>query len=170
MTWLSICSYKIDWSATGTWFTGFVTSSGVFFAYRALRTWKDQIHLQDRYQKADALLLSFILCIQAGHEWQWDYKIEGSFIDNVNSEKSRLWRNALIEYRTAWALAHVLYEGKENERLSIHPDTIQSNIISAGSHLRETADSLEYFSKLEQLREDGLNEIIDLRKRSSHHE
>lgn len=164
MTLLAVCSAEIDWSATGAWFSGFATLAGVIVACRALSTWREQIRLQDRYQKADALLRSFILCIRAGHDWQWDCGVGEKRDTTGESEKAHIWRNALMDYRLAWKLAHPLFVGDQCDRLTAHPENLQSKIRGAGRHLSDppTGTSL-FYKQLEKLEEEGEKEIIKRR-------
>ena len=161
MTLLAVCSAEIDWSATGAWFSGVVTLAGVIVAGCAMSTWKEQIRLQDRYLKADALLRSFILCIRAGHDWQWDCGVGENRAPTSESEKALIWRNALMDYRLTWELAHSLFVGDQCSKLAAHPETLQSEIIGAGLHLSDPlTGTLLFFDQLEKLRTVGVSEII----------
>jgi len=161
MSVLTVCSAEIDWSATGAWFSGFTTFAGVIVASLAMRTWKEQIRLQDRYQKADALLRSFILCIRAGCDWQWDCGVGENRAITVESEKAHIWRNALMDYRLDWELAHSLFVGVQLNKLMAHPEKLQSEISGAGLHLfGPPNETLLFFKQLEKLMTDGVSEII----------
>ncbi len=161
MTLLAVCSTEIDWSATGAWFSGFATLAGVIVACYAMSTWRKQIHLQDRYQKADALLHSFILCIRAGSDWQWDCGVGENRATTADSEKAHIWRNALMDYRLTWELAHSLFVGDQCSRLTAHPEKLQSEIIGAGNHLLNPSNgTLLFFEQLEKLMADGVHEIV----------
>ncbi|PKY09801.1 hypothetical protein B1757_13010 [Acidithiobacillus marinus] len=126
-----------------------------------MSTWREQIRLQDRYQKADILLRCFILCIRAGSDWQWDCGVGENRATTGESEKARIWRNALMDYRLAWELAHSLFVGDQCNRLTAHPEKLQSEIIDAGHHLSDppTGTSL-FFKQLEKLMAVGVSEII----------
>ena len=126
-----------------------------------MSTWRKQIHLQDRYQKADALLHSFILCIRAGSDWQWDCGVGENRATTADSEKAHIWRNALMDYRLAWELAYSLFVGDQCNKLTAHPEKLQSGIIDAGRHLSEppTGTSL-FFKQLDNLMAVGVSEII----------
>jgi hypothetical protein len=56
---------SVNWGVLGAWAGAATTMAGVIFARRALTTWKKQIRLQDRYQKADARLISYRKCPMA---------------------------------------------------------------------------------------------------------
>lgn len=161
MSLLAVCSTEIDWSATGTWFSGFVTLAGVIVAWYAMGTWKEQIRLQDRYQKADALLRSFKLCINAGCDWQWDCGVGEKRAITGESEKAHIWRTALMDYRLAWVLAHSLFEGDQCNRLTVDPEKLQSGIIDAGCHFSGSPpETLSFFKQLDELGTVGVSEII----------
>jgi len=125
---IALCSTSIDWAATGTWVTGLATA---VIGFCALRTWKSQLKLQDRYQKVDALLEAFVLCIRAGHNWQWNE------IDNIKIGKSSElpetkdfteWREAFMQYRLVWCKAmHVT-----DDDAWFSPDKLQSEVIAIG--------------------------------------
>lgn len=164
MSLLAVCSTEIDWSATGAWFSGLATWAGVYFASRAMTTWKKQIRLQDRYQKTDTLLRSFILCLRAGHDWQWDCGVGENRATTSESEKLQLWRTALMEHRLAWELARSLFVEDECSTLTANPDQLQSAIIAAGGHLRDAPTGTSFFNKnMEELMTVGVREIIAYR-------
>jgi len=161
MTLLTVCSNDIDWSATGSWFSGFATLGGVIIALRAMTTWEKQIHLQDRYQKADALLHSFILCLRAGHDWQWACGVGENREPLLECDAASLWRKALMDYRLSWDLAHPLFVGCSCNTLTAHPEKLQSAIIGSGIYLSDSpSGTLLFFEKLENIRAVGVNEII----------
>jgi len=139
------CIPGIDWAATGSWFSGFVTLTGVLVAYRAMKTWKEQIRLQDRYQKADSLSHSFILCIRAGHDWQWDCGVGERREPLKQSDKLRLWQLSLMDYRLAWSLAHALFATDQSAKLITHPEKLQSGIIGAGSQSTQVKTFQQFF-------------------------
>lgn len=141
---IALCSTSIDWAATGTWVTGLATA--VIGCY-ALRTWKSQLKLQDRYQKIDALLEAFVLCVRAGHNWQWNGISNQTDGSSVLSEMEGFseWRETLMQYRLAWYKAgHIV----DNDA-QFAPDKLQSKIISIGIQVRElssvNSDSLSNF-------------------------
>ena len=165
MTLLAVCSTEIDWTATGAWFSGFATLAGVIVACYAMSTWRKQIHLQDRYQKADALLSSFILCIRAGSDWQLGCGVGENRATTGDSEKAHLWNlwiNALRDYRLTWELAHSLFVGDQcSKSLTAHPEKLQSEIIGAGNHLLNPPDgTLLFLKQLEKIGAVGVSEII----------
>jgi len=155
-----VCLPGIDWSATGTWFSGFVTLAGVVVACLAMRTWREQIRIQDRYQKADSLLHSFILCIRAGSNWQWDCGVGERREPLKQSDKQQLWQTALMDYRLSWHLAHGLFGTDQGANLNSHPERLQSGIIGAGIHLSSAPEgTLLFFAELDKLMDAGMNEI-----------
>ncbi|MDD2721269.1 MAG: hypothetical protein PHH47_08185 [Gallionella sp.] len=156
-----ICTTNIDWSATGTWFGVFATGAGVVVALRAMNTWENQIRLQDRYQKADALLQSYILCIRAGCDWQLDCGVGENREPLKDGEKFREWQKTLMSYRLNWDLAHPLFEGHDSCKLSIHPDQVQSQIIGAGGDLFRTGGN--FYEIIGKLGTNGTREIIKYR-------
>lgn len=92
---IALCSTSIDWAATGTWVTGLVTA---VIGLCALRTWKSQLKLQDRYQKVDALLEAFVLCVRTGHNWQWN-EISNTTKDQSSvMSKSELLSNLEVDF------------------------------------------------------------------------
>ena len=158
---LAVCSAEIDWSATGVWFSGVATFAGVIVACIAMRTWKKQINLQERYQKTDALLRSFILCIRAGHDWQLDCGAGETRRSPSDSEKYALFTNALMDYRLVWKLAHPVVNQCNN--LIVHPDRLQSEIIEIGKLLFERSNVFDFECKMQKLMDAGISEIIALR-------
>ena len=158
---LAVCSAEIDWSATGVWFSGVATFAGVIVACIAMRTWKKQINLQERYQKTDALLRSFILCIRAGHDWQWDGDAGENRQSLLEREKYSLFINALMDYRLVWKLAHPVVNQSNN--LIVHPDRLQSKIIEIGTLLFKRSNVFDFECKMQELMEIGVNEIVALR-------
>ncbi|BEV09450.1 hypothetical protein [Methylophilus sp. DW102] len=159
-----LCSASIDWAATGTWVTGLATA---VIGLCALRTWKSQLQLQDRYQKADALLEAFVLCVRTGHNWQWNE------ISNIEKDKSSVlsksegfpeWREALMQYRLAWYKAsHITVSDAW-----FSPDKLQSRIISIGIQAQKNSRiNSELLSNFEldftNTLKDGLLELSKLR-------
>ncbi|MDA8416569.1 MAG: hypothetical protein M0Z78_05810 [Betaproteobacteria bacterium] len=161
MTLLTVCSSSIDWSATGSWFSGLATSAGVIVACRAMTTWKQQIRLQDRYQKADALLHSFIVCLRAGYDWQCACGFGENRDPLLECDATTLWRKSLMDYRLHWDLAHPLFVGCSCNTLMAHPEKLQSAIIGSGIHLLDSSSGIFLFlKKLENIRSVVMSEII----------
>jgi hypothetical protein len=166
VTLLTVCSDNIDWSATGSWFSGLATFAGVIVACRAMTTWKQQIRLQDRYQKADALLHSFIVCLRAGHDWQWACGVGENRDPSLEGVEATLWRKTLMDYRLSWDLAHPLFvvDQFQFNELTAHPEKLQKAIIDSGNHLFDSSSGIfSFYEKLENLRAVGWSEIITRR-------
>lgn len=160
---IALCSTSIDWATTGTWVTGLATA---VIGFCALRTWKSQLKLQDRYQKVDALLEAFVLCVRAGHSWQWNEISNKKGKPSVLSETEGFaeWRETLMQYRLAWYKAsHVI---DNDARFS--PDKLQSRIISIGALMEQNSkinsESLSNFeADFTNILNEGLLELGKLR-------
>jgi hypothetical protein len=151
---LTLCSATIDWSATGTWITGSATT---IIALYALRTWKAQLQLQDRYQKVDALLEAFVLCVRAGYNWQWNAISNNPEIESLafsEAEGFDEWREALIQYRLAWyKVMHLT-----GNDVWFSPDKLQKEVIAIFARLKQNSSiSPESFSSFESEFTDILN-------------
>lgn len=156
---LTLCSTSIDWSATGTWFTGLAT---ILVAILALNSWKKQIKLQDRYQKVDLLLEAFVACTIAGHHWQWSAGIGNERSSKLfEGEAANQWREALMNYRLAWYKASPIVRDKET--CSFTPEKLQSRVISLGEYLLKPETTIQFEVKASDFLNQGLNEITKLR-------
>ncbi|TXI44509.1 hypothetical protein [Methylophilus sp.] len=146
----------IDWSATGTWFTGLL---GVGVAIYALNSWKKQIVLQDKYAKLDGLLEAFVTSVRAGFDWQHNVGVgENRCHDKSDQgEAYTEWRKSLMNYRVHWYKSRCFINSAEDQWLS--PDQLQNKIITIAQHL-EALDSSHYFhSQMSALLEKGLADI-----------
>lgn len=155
----------IDWSATGSWISGIATLAGVFVACRAMSTWKEQIRLQDRYTKADALLRSFTLCVRAGHDWLCSCGRGETFDALKENSEYRSWLTTLMDYRLHWDLAHTLFTQDEAARLTSNPEKLQISITKAGICLTEPSNGyISFAKKLTEILDAGAKEIATLRE------
>lgn len=91
---------SVNWGVLGTWAGVAATMAGVVIALQALTTWKKQIRLQDRYQKADALLISYRKCLLAGFDLQWHAGFgeeRKPLYECTESIQWRAWLDALMQ-------------------------------------------------------------------------
>ena len=66
-----------------------------------------------------------------------------------------------MDYRLDWQLSQSLFAGDQINKLTVHPEKVQSEIIGAGCHLSGPPDeTLLFFKQLEKLMADGVSEII----------
>jgi hypothetical protein len=165
MTFPGVYITGIDWSATGAWFSGFATLAGVFVAYRAMKIWKEQIRLQDRYTKADALLRSITLCVRAGHDWLWSCGRGENFDALKDSDEYRSWKMALMDYRLNWDLAQTLFVEDQLTELNANPNVLQSKVITAGRCLTDAPNGyLSFVRQLDEILDGGAKEIAARRE------
>jgi hypothetical protein len=162
--WLNDFYVSMSWSGLRDWISSLATAAGAITAFCALSTWRQQINLQDRYQKVDALLNSYVLCLRAGHDWQWEGGIGENRDLKDSSEKSHIWREALMVYRKDWIMALHLIGEESGKDLSINPEKLQRAVIDCGKSLYSHSSITMFFQKMENIMEDGASEIHAIRK------
>ncbi|RQM76197.1 hypothetical protein EHZ47_09070 [Aeromonas jandaei] len=132
------------------------TSLGTFVVgCCAFATWKSQVILQDRYEKADDLLRSYRELMQAGHNMHWHRFGSEEVAPIIGSSELSVWQTALFKYRGSFTMAQLLFSSELGKDHLLEPDRIQREVLALGRFVRDR-DSLSFSQEISKMQSNGI--------------
>jgi hypothetical protein len=113
--------------------SGIASLCGVGIAFIALKNWNKQIRLQDRYNKADALLDYFRRLVRTYANWHLDCGAGEQRYTLKQSDKLDKCIQEFHDYSDSRAGSRALFDGVNDVLFS--PDRLQGELPGAGNLL-----------------------------------